>query len=158
DGSYFGFRTVGTGARIDDRHSIRARCSSFALSGIAAARFFVSPMSVLRSYSSRWPSSKNSISFQSPCRIAEHGVAFHGPLLPESGSRYAGKCQNRDRGDRGPVPVSKGTRLSPSSLYPSGCRAPAISRIVGYRSTPVTGVSETLPGLILPGHVTAIGT
>src|SRR5262245_2318265 len=64
--SAWGVLGVGMGAFVTFRQASSLLCSSRVLSGIVVARLFFSPTSPARLYSSSRPSSRNSISFQSP--------------------------------------------------------------------------------------------
>jgi len=70
---------VGIGAFIDVRHATRRACSARAFSGSSWARLRLSPISSRRLYSSSRPSSRNSISFQSPAWMRLTGVVRHWP-------------------------------------------------------------------------------
>ena len=48
-------------------------------------------------------------------------------------------------------PLSRGSRLTPSTFCFLGSGTPHSSRIVGYQSIPLAGVSLMDPGLVVPG-------
>ena len=72
---------AGIGAFTIFRQATSLACSSAAFAGSFAARSVRSDGSARRSYSSFRPSSKNSISFQSPARTDPAGVVRQ-PLPP----------------------------------------------------------------------------
>src|SRR5262249_39009610 len=78
-GAACGLFGVGIGALISLRKATSRLCRSRVLSAIDLARLFFSPISSRRLYSSSRPSSRNSISFQSPTSIRLTGVVRQKP-------------------------------------------------------------------------------
>ena len=56
------------------------------------------------------------------------------------------------------LPSNSETTLLPSKWRPAGNGVAVASQIVGSTSTPLTGVSLVVPGLIRPGQRTIPGT